>query len=63
MPKPQLDERSAAYLSDPDPKRVPLDLSETLRARVAHLEGMVTALAAEVDELKRRAEEKEGDGK
>lgn len=60
--KPKLDDRTAVYL-EPAPKRVPLDLSETERARVAHLEGMVAALACEVEALKKRAEEKEGDGK
>ena len=51
--KPKLEERSAVYLA-PDPQRVPLDLSETERARLAHLEGMVTALQCRVDELEKR---------
>lgn len=56
----QLDERSAVYAT-PDEQRVPLDLSETERARLSHLEGMVTALLGRVDELEKRLDDKEAD--
>jgi hypothetical protein len=61
--KPKLDERSAVYVNTPDPSRVPLDLSADERARLAHLEGMVTTLLAEVEEMRAKIEEREGDHK
>ena len=61
----KLDDRSAVYVNPavykPDPSRVPLDLDETARARLAHLEGMVTALLDEVETLRKRMDEREGD--
>lgn len=62
MPKPTLDERSQVYAT-PAPSRVPLTLDHDERARLAHLEGMVTALLDEVEELRAKIEEREGDHK
>lgn len=58
----QLDERSAVYAT-PDEQRVPLDLRETLKARVAHLEGMVTVALDELRRLQEQLEAREGDHK
>lgn len=59
--KPKLDERSAVYVNTPDPSRVPLDLSADERARLAHLEGMVTTLLGEVEALRKRMDDQEAD--